>query len=49
MVDVTLPFTPRRAVLTNFLEEDGIPIPFQGNVLHVPTGASTVMTVKVER
>ncbi len=49
VVDVTLPFTPRRAVLTNFLEEDGIPIPFQGNVLHVPTGASTVMTVKVER
>jgi len=49
VADVTLPFPPRRAVVTGFLEEDGAPVPFAGNVLHVPTRAHAVTSVKVER
>jgi len=47
--DLTLPFTPKRAVLTGFVEDDGAPVPIKGNVLHVPTRANAIVTVKVER
>ena len=46
--ELTLPFTPKRAVLTSFLEEDGAPVPFEKNVLKVPTRRNAVVTVKVE-
>ena len=46
---LTLPYTPKRAVLTSFLEEDGAPVPFERNVLKVPTRGHAVVTVKVER
>jgi len=49
IADVTLPFTPRRAMITNFLEEDGDPVPFEKNTLHVPTHAHAIVTIKVER
>jgi alpha-mannosidase len=44
---VTLPVNPVRAVISNFLEEDGTAVPFQGNKLTVPTKAHAVVTVKV--
>jgi len=47
--EVTLPFTPKRAVMTSFLEEDGAPVPFEKNVLKVPTRGNAIVTVKVER
>jgi alpha-mannosidase len=47
--ELTLPFTPKKAVLTNFLEEDGTAVPVTGNVLRVPTGHHAIMSVKVER
>jgi len=46
---LTLPFTPKRAVLTNFLEEDGAPVAVDKNVLKVPTRGNAIVTVKVER
>jgi len=49
---VTLPFTPKRVLRTNFLEEDGEPIPASAidkNVLTVPTPGRAVVTIKVER
>jgi alpha-mannosidase len=49
VAELTLPFTPKRAVLTNFLEDDGAPLPVAGPVLRVPTRAHAVVTVKVER
>jgi alpha-mannosidase len=46
---LTLPFTPKRVVLTSFLEEDGAPVGFEKNVLKVPTRGNAIVTVKVER
>jgi alpha-mannosidase len=47
--ELTLPFTPKRAVMTNFLEDDGAPIAFEKNVLKIPTHRNTIVTVKVAR
>ncbi len=47
VADVTLPRAPKRAVLSNFLEEDGAPLKIDGRTLHVPTGHDGVVTVKV--
>ena len=48
VAELTLPFTPKRAVLTNFLEEDGAPVAFEKTVLRVPTRRNAIVTVKVE-
>ena len=48
IAELTLPFTPKRAVVTSFLEEDGAPVAFVKNVLKVPTRRNAVVTVKVE-
>jgi alpha-mannosidase len=48
VAELTLPFTPRRAVVTNFLEEDGAPVPFDNNVLKVETRPHAIVTVKIE-
>lgn len=44
---VTLPVSPKKAVVSNFLEEDGAPVTLKGNRLTVPTEANSVMTIKV--
>ena len=44
---VTLPFHPSRAVLSNFMEDDGAPLDVQGESLRVPTTAHGIVTVKV--
>ncbi len=43
---LTLPFVPRKVVRSNFLEEDGEPVPFEGRVVKVSTGRSAVVTIK---
>ena len=48
VAELTLPFRPKRAVRTSFLEEDGAPLPLEGGVLRVPTRRNAVVTVKVE-
>lgn len=48
IANVTLPFTPKKATITSFLEEDGTPIAVSGNVLRVPTRAHGIVTLKVE-
>jgi alpha-mannosidase len=42
-----LPARPGRAVLSNFLEEDGAPLPVTGEILRVPTQPRAVVTAKV--
>jgi alpha-mannosidase len=49
VAELTLPFTPKRATLTDFLEGDGAPLPIAGPVLRVPTRHHAMVTVKVER
>lgn len=46
-VSVELPKQPVKAVASNFLEEDGVPVAFKGKILSVPTKANSVVTVKV--
>ena len=48
VAELTLPFTPKRAFVTSFLEEDGASLPFEKNVLRVPTRKNAIVTVKVE-
>jgi len=43
-----LPFKLKKVLRSNFLENDGEPLPVKGNSVSVPTGASSVVTVKVE-
>ncbi len=45
--EVVLPFEPSRVVMSNFLEEDGAPLPAAGKLLRVPTPRSGVVTVKI--
>jgi alpha-mannosidase len=47
--ELTLPFTPARASLTNFVEDPGTPVPITGRVLRVPTRRNGIVTVRVER
>ncbi|HXX64673.1 MAG TPA: glycoside hydrolase family 38 C-terminal domain-containing protein [Bacteroidota bacterium] len=44
---VTLPAAPSKAVLSNFLEEDGAPLATSGSTLKVPTRPHGIVTVKV--
>ena len=44
---VTLPGAPSRAVVSNFLEEDGAPLAAAGNTIKVPTRPHGIVTVKV--
>jgi alpha-mannosidase len=44
---LTFPRTPKRAELSNFLEEGGDGIPLEKNVVRVPTKKSSIVTVKV--
>ncbi len=44
---VTLPQTPQRVVLSNFLEEDKGNIPFEKNIVSVKSRKNSVMTIKV--
>ncbi|HTR80164.1 MAG TPA: glycoside hydrolase family 38 C-terminal domain-containing protein [Bacteroidota bacterium] len=44
---LTLPRAPKSVVLSNFLEEDGAPIPFTKNVVKVETKKNSVVTVKI--
>ncbi|HMK37813.1 MAG TPA: glycoside hydrolase family 38 C-terminal domain-containing protein [Bacteroidota bacterium] len=44
---VTLPFHPSRALVSNFMEEEGAPIEVKGNTIAVPTTAHGIVTVKV--
>jgi len=44
---VSLPFHPSRALMSNFVEEDGAPIEVKGNAISVPTIPHGIVTVKV--
>lgn len=44
---VTLPRIPKKAVASNFLEEDGAPIPFQKKNVRITTKQHSVTTIKV--
>ncbi len=46
---VSLPFHPSKALLSNFVEEDGAALDVKGNVITVPTRAHGIVTVKVYR
>jgi alpha-mannosidase len=45
--EIELPMTPRKAVLTNFLEEPGAPATINGNTIRVTTPHNSVQTVLV--
>jgi len=47
VAELTLPRAPQRAVRSNFLEEDGEPLPVSGDTLRIPTGHDAIVTVKV--
>ena len=44
---LTLPETPKKIVESNFIEEDGNPVPFDGNVVKIKTPRNSVVTLKV--
>ena len=44
---LTLPETPKKVVKSNFIEEDGTPVSFNGNVVKIKTGKNSVVTLKV--
>ncbi|HEX9656404.1 MAG TPA: glycoside hydrolase family 38 C-terminal domain-containing protein [Bacteroidota bacterium] len=44
---LTLPSEVKKAVTSNFLEEEGEPVPFQGREVKLRTRANSVVTVKV--
>ncbi|HTY58405.1 MAG TPA: glycoside hydrolase family 38 C-terminal domain-containing protein [Bacteroidota bacterium] len=46
---VSLPFHPSKALLSNFVEEDGAPLEVKGSTISVPTTAHGIVTVKVYR
>ncbi len=46
--ELTLSKAPRSVVLSNFLEEDSAPVPFEGPVVKVPTGRNSIRTIKVQ-
>jgi alpha-mannosidase len=45
--DLLLPRRPKKVVESNFLEEDGKPIPFKGNHVFVDTKKNSIKTIKV--
>jgi len=45
---LSLPKKAKRVVTSNFLEEDGVSLPAQKDVVHVPTKRNAVVTLKVE-
>jgi len=45
--NIILPRKPKKVVESNFMEDDGDPINFSGNVIKVKTGKNSVKTVKV--
>lgn len=47
VAEISLPKAPKKAVLSNFLEEDGAPVAVEETRLRVPTGHDGVVTVKV--
>ncbi|MEW6511423.1 MAG: glycoside hydrolase family 38 C-terminal domain-containing protein [Bacteroidota bacterium] len=47
MARVDLPATPKRALLSNFIEDDGSPLTVEGETLTTPTPAHGIVTVKV--
>ncbi|HTY39086.1 MAG TPA: glycoside hydrolase family 38 C-terminal domain-containing protein [Bacteroidota bacterium] len=47
MATVTFPRAPKRVVLSNFLEGEKSELAIEKNVVHVPTGKSSVVTIKV--
>jgi alpha-mannosidase len=44
---VSFPRTPKKAVMSNFLEEVGSPVPVQNNSVNVKTRASSIVTLRV--
>jgi alpha-mannosidase len=44
---VNLPAAPKRAILSNFIEDDGSPVRVDGKAVTVPTPAHGIVTVKV--
>jgi alpha-mannosidase len=47
MAALKLTAVPKKAVLSNFLEEDGKPLVIKGDIVEVPSGKNAVVTVKV--
>ena len=44
---LTLPKTPKKVSRSNFLEDDGLPIPFQKNIVRIFTKKNSVQTIKI--
>jgi len=44
---ITLPRVPKRVLMSNFLEEDGSPVPFKGEKVPVKLAKNQVVTLKV--
>ena len=44
---ITFPRPPKQAVISNFLEVDGKPVPIQKNSVHISTKKSSIVTLKV--
>ncbi|MFI5253192.1 MAG: glycoside hydrolase family 38 C-terminal domain-containing protein [Bacteroidota bacterium] len=44
---LTMPQTPKQVVLSNFLEDDGAPVPFDKNIVKVKTKKNGLVTLKV--
>ena len=44
---ITLPYIPKKVLQSNFMEEDGEPIQFNGKTMSVKTKKHSVETIKV--
>ncbi|MCL5027832.1 MAG: hypothetical protein M1480_02300 [Bacteroidetes bacterium] len=44
---LTLPAVPKKVLESNFMEIDGKPVKFEGNIVKVPTKKFSVMTIKI--
>jgi alpha-mannosidase len=47
IAELVLPFAPKKVMKSNFLEEDGDPVPFEGNAVRLATPRNAVITLKV--
>ena len=45
--ELVLPATPRKVILSNFLEEEGVPVPITGNRVKLPVKRNSIITVLI--
>ena len=44
---LSLPQIPKKVVTSNFLEEDGMPVAFDGKTVRVQTKKNSIVTLKI--